>query len=213
MRSFVSVVEPAQDHSLVSLFEAKIALGIPSSDTSMDDALTLMLERVSGQIATACRRLTFARETVIEVYDTLPAGTYALYLSHYPIWSGGITSVTSNESAVASPSGYLLGSNSGTIMRRQTAWMAPVVVEYTGGYNLPLEAPPSLKQACIVALRTEFTQSQTAGGGEIRMISHKEARVVYQDDPSGAAGGASGISVSSDATLNDLLLPFTRLEI
>jgi hypothetical protein len=62
-----------------------------------------------------------------------------------------------------------------------TPWADPVVVHYSGGYNLPTETPLPLKHAVVLLIREErilMTQAKTAG---IRVIRHKEAMVSFFD--------------------------------
>jgi hypothetical protein len=62
-----------------------------------------------------------------------------------------------------------------------SCWNHPVVVHYSGGYDLPTETPLPLKHAVVLLIREErirMMQAQTAG---IRQISHKEARVSFFD--------------------------------
>jgi hypothetical protein len=89
-------------------------------------------------------------------------------------------------------------------------------VTYTGGYELPFESPPALRQAAILAVREAYYAS-IRGDATIRMVGHKESRVIYFDpnaalkaiSGSGSGGGGSAATRSMKA----LLERFTRMEV
>lgn len=203
------VIEPATSYGLISLEDAKLLLGVSAADTSSDEALTLQIEHESATIAAMCNRV-FARERVVETYRLI--GTERIYLNHWPVKQEDIESIVDNGNPVASgfpapTNDYELDSNSG-MLYRAGGWQGPAVVaSYTGGYQLPDEAPLALQQACVLMLRTWFITYKTKGL-QVRSISHKGARVMYFDPNQVARSGTSGSSTQS--ALDKLLVHFTR---
>jgi hypothetical protein len=86
-------------------------------------------------------------------------------------------------------------------------------IEYSGGYNLPDEAPPALKQAATMLMREAYYAGQR-GDASVRMIGHKESRVIYFDPNAAARSAGGGGSAGSPAqrAAHDLLTHFTRYE-
>jgi hypothetical protein len=113
-----------------------------------------------------------------------------LFLSHWPVKAadiqsvsvginGGSTLLTVDDYEIEEASGKLSNIQIGGAM--SSCWNHPVVVHYSGGYNLPTETPLPLKHAVVMLIREErirMMQAQTAG---IRQLSHKEARVAFFD--------------------------------
>ena len=87
---------------------------------------------------------------------------------------------------------YELDAEKGRLTRIAAAWVEPVVVTYTGGYELPMEAPFALQSASLLLTREAYYAS-IRGDASIRSVSHKEARVMYFDPnaKSNAAGGGA----------------------
>src|SRR5262249_44966239 len=90
----------------------------------------------------------------------------------------------------------------------------PIVVTYTGGYDLPDEAPPALKQALELMIREEQAYTGRLSMSGIRSISHKEARVMFYDPFSGSGQKAvsGGMNVALSPAASALLSHYTRLE-
>jgi hypothetical protein len=87
-----------------------------------------------------------------------------------------------------------------------------VRVTYSGGYELPDDAPPPLKQATlllIVQARSAATRESIEG---IRMISHKDSRVMFfdpgQQQAKATTAGGLGSGVKQ---VDDLLMHYVRL--
>ena len=205
MHTTIKVIKPATDLSLITLFEAKNALSL--HDEVSDDLIKFIVARSSDEIARYCNRV-LAQETVTETfYET--NGHNRLFLERYPVKevievNGG----PATDYDLDQLSGKLLGFNGG--------FSDPTVVTYTGGYELPFELPPSLRQAAILAVREAY-YSSIRGDSTIRMIGHKESRVIYFD-PNAALKASSGSSAggggsAATRSMKALLERFTRMEI
>jgi hypothetical protein len=206
---FNATVE-AVTHDLLTLDECKLLLGLALTNTTYDQTLTLQISIFSQTIARMANRI-FGKETGVESWREVYDGR--LFLTHFPVQPADIQSVTAGGS-VLDPSTYTLEIRSGKLAYRGTSdpeaipWPAPVYVTYTGGYNLPTEAPYPLKQACatlIMESRMRMVQAQVAG---IRQVSHREARVTFFD-PNAVLLRLGGKSPSMQA-VEALLHQYTR---
>ena len=205
MHSSIQVVKPAPDIGLVTLYEAKVSLRIPPSDTVNDEALRFMILRASDEVQTLCSRF-FPKESVIETFREIDNPITRLYLSRYPVKPDDIVSIEAD----GMPLPYDVDSESGKLtLSGGEAWAQSVVVEYTGGYAIPLEVPPALKQAVLLFTRDAYYAS-LRGDSTVRQIAHKESRISYFD-PSKMTGtsGSGGSPAQNAATA--LLQRFTRL--
>jgi pyridoxine 5'-phosphate synthase PdxJ len=85
-------------------------------------------------------------------------------------------------------------------------------VTYTGGYELPDEAPPALKQALTLTLREERRHAQIASVAGMRSLAHKESRVNFFDPNAAIAKlGASGSAVPEP--VKNLLMHYIRIQV
>jgi hypothetical protein len=83
-------------------------------------------------------------------------------------------------------------------------------VTYTGGYDLPEEAPEALKTACglmIQAARIQMRLNATSG---IKSISHRESRVMFFDVQQMTGKSGSGPLAAAADTVNALLYKYMR---
>lgn len=220
----IKVLDPADDFALLTIEEAKVLLGIDAADTTGDEQLQMLIDQNSAVIAKMCNR-TLAKEKVRETWRCLGepcdcidgASSRRLFLSHWPIKEEDIESVEAPRGAALTAYDYELEEQSGKITL-YTATAEPIVVTYTGGYDLPTEAPDDLKQAAgllIRQYRTEAAQAATSGSG-VRMLAHKESRVMYfspKDMAGGATTAASGGSSPVNTSVNNLLSRYRRIEI
>lgn len=205
MQSSLTVVTPANNLSLVSLYEAKIALGFANStDAALDEQLEMFIEWSSAEIAALCNR-TFARETVIESFTSLGAHN-RIYLSRYPVI--GITALDEDGDPLTTPDDYTIDKANGLITRVDTAWSTPATFSYTGGYELPNAAPKALRQAALLMTREAYFAA-SRGDASIRQISHKDSRVTYFDPNAKSASSGSDSSPARKA-VGSLLQHFTR---
>jgi hypothetical protein len=204
----VNILDPADVIDFLSIEEAKLLLGLPGGDASQDEALKLQISIASATIAQLCNR-TFARERVSETWRKL--GAARLFLTHFPVEQDDIEAVEAGGGALA-PDAYELEEQSGKLLGLGRL-AEPVRITYTGGFELPDEAPLPLKQATILLLvhaRSQATRESIEG---IRMISHKESRVMFfdpsqQQAKGGPAAGALGSGVKQ---VDDLLMHYVKL--
>lgn len=216
----VNVLTPATEVGLISLADAKILLGIPASDVSNDAQLQMLIDQNSMALALQANRDTFAKERVEERWDCMgpvccPDGTCKVYLTRYPVKLDDIETVESPEGDLIDPSRYRLEQNTGKLILIDGC-AGEILITYTGGYDLPEEAPLPLQQAAglmVRAFRTQASQEATVGSG-VRMISHKDSRIMYFSprDLAGGSTSSGGVSVSAnDAAVKNLISKFTRL--
>lgn len=207
MFSSITVVKHAPDTALVTLYEAKVALKIPTSSTTDDEQLRFMILRASDEVQTLCSRF-FPKEDVIETFREIENPITRLWLSRWPIKEEEVHSVTMDGDEVE----FDIDSESGRLsLFGGSLWAESVVVEYSGGYAIPQEVPPALKQAVLLFTRDAYYSAQR-GDSSIRQVTHKESRVVYFDPNAksqSSGGGASGSPAQRAA--KDLLLRYTRL--
>lgn len=215
----VNVLEPALNVGLISLDDAKILLDIPSGDTSQDEKLQMLIDQSSMTLAAEANRETFAKEKVIERWDCVepvccPDGTCKIYLMRWPVKPADIVRVETPEGTLVDPSGYRLEQHTGKLVLIGGC-SGEIIVEYTGGYMLPDEAPLPLRQALGLRMRQLRSQEaqQATGGSGIRMLAHRESRIMYFSPKDMAGGGSTtgGISVSAaDIAVKNLISKYTR---
>jgi hypothetical protein len=182
-----------------------------TTDTTHDQQLALQISIYSQTIERMCNRI-LAKEAGIECWRE-DGGSGRVFLTHFPVKATDIQSVSAGGS-VLDPSVYTLEERSGKLAYRGVndpqamPWPLPVYVTYTGGYDLPAEAPYPLKQACVVLImeaRLRMVQAQVAG---IRQVSHREARVTFFD-PNAVLLRLGGKSPSMQA-VESLINQYTR---
>jgi hypothetical protein len=212
MQSTIVVTTPASSIDLIVLDELKRALNITA--TASDEMLAELITRVSDEIAAYCGRV-FGYETVVETFTELSTDNKnRLFLARYPIPqnSTGITAITSGAAALTYPNGLLLDSLWGKLTLPSGNYVEQTIVNYSGGYHLPDEAPPALKQAAIMLMREAYYAS-VRGDATVRMIGHKESRIIYFDPNLLARStGGSGHGTPAQRAAADILSSFTRYE-
>ena len=198
----VKVLDPADSYDLASLDEIKTLLGLPAADTSEDELLGMWITYYSDVIATLCNRV-FAKEKVIESWrgDTKPFDTDngRVFLTHYPVVDTDIESITAPDGTTID-AGYELENASGKLQFFDATWSEPIRITYTGGYDLPDEAPPALKQAlALLVQNARIWQSRALTSG-VRSISHRESRVQFFDINQAVAkmGGAGPLALANE---------------
>jgi hypothetical protein len=208
-----TVLVPAESYDLCTLAEVKTMIGLDPTDTSEDALLAMWITQYSDIIATLCNR-TFGYETVNETWrgDTKPYDTdnARVFLTRYPVVASDITSVTGPDGTDLS-SGFELESVSGKLQFFNVSWSEPIRISYSGGYQLPDDAPPALKQALAMLVqiaRVWQSRSLTAG---VRSISHRESRVQFFDifQELGKMGAPGPLGVAT-GMINSLLYKYTR---
>jgi hypothetical protein len=214
----IKVITPATNFDLLTLDEAKLLLGLSPTDASHDQQITMMITIFSQTIAEYCHRV-FARETVTETWREEINGR--LFLSHWPVKETDIQTVSAGtDPTVLDVSQYELEEASGKLSfvtnpggTQSTPWDWPTVVTYTGGFDLPAEAPMPLKQATtllIMEARMRLQQAQVAG---IRSISHKESRIMFFDPNALLAKILSAHTVGLNPAVDALLKRYIRVEV
>ena len=207
------VLTPAASYDLATLAEIKTMIGISATDTSEDALLEVWITQYSDIIATMCNRV-FGYEEVEETWrgDTKPYDTDQgrVFLTRYPVVQSDIQSVTGPDGTDLS-GGYELESASGKLQFFNIPWSEPIRITYTGGYDLPDEAPPALKQAlALLVQNARIWQSRALTSG-VRSISHRESRVQFFDINQAVAkmGGAGPLAMANEM-VSGLLYKYTR---
>jgi len=200
----VKILEPATETDLISLDELKIALGLPTGSGATDPQLEWLIDVGSSTISTLCNRV-FAKEKVQETWRCL--GSRRVYLTHWPVKEADIESVTTNGTDRID---YELEEGSGKLSIF-TDRQEPIIVTYTGGYLCPDEVPDALKQACSLIVSTSKAEQAAAALTGVKMIAHKEARVMFHTPTSGSStGGTSGGNSATTKTVEGLLGHYIR---
>jgi hypothetical protein len=202
MHSVFEILEEATDSAgpdLISLDDLKLALGI-TGDTE-DAVLQAAITFQSRIIAEYCHR-RFGRAEAMETF-TFDRGEFlpmrqALTLSLYPVVD--IFEV-STEGATAA--GYHFDPASGRLWT-DGCWADTLAVTYSGGYNLPEEAPARLQKAIIMSVN----EGRTSGTRDpsIQSVQHGDTRISYFTN---ATSSASPGFLS--APVIDLIRPYRRL--
>ena len=109
----IKILTPATSFDLMTLDEAKLMMGIATTDSSEDQQLSLWIEINSATVARMCNRV-FAREEVREEWRELNGG-HRIFPSHWPIKEEDIESVESPLGTVLDPSAWELEEGSGKI--------------------------------------------------------------------------------------------------
>ena len=147
-----------------------------------------------------CNRI-FAREKLIERWREL--SSRRVYLTHWPVKQSDIESVTTN--GVDRLNDWELDEREGKLSIF-TNRAEPISITYTGGYDLPDEAPLPLQQAVSLLVSTSKSEQAAAALTGVRMISHKESRVMFHSPTSGgSSGGSTTASSGGKDTVKDLL--------
>jgi hypothetical protein len=198
----VKIITPATSFALMTLDELKKALGAPTGTPATDEQWTWLIEANSATISELCNRV-FAKEEVEESWRDLV--NRRVFLTHYPVKEADIQSVTTNGTDRLD---WELEEASGKLSIF-TDRQEPIVVRYTGGFDLPDEAPMPLKQAAVLMSanwKAQLAMVQVTG---VRMIAHKEARVMFHTPTTGGGGGASS-SGGVPPAVESILSQYTR---
>jgi hypothetical protein len=204
----LKILDPADTTSgFLSVDEAKLLLGIAPTDTSHDALLDMQILMTSATIMRLCNRM-FARERLIETWRDFEQPR--VFLTHYPVLEDDIETVSAGGRELTDGS-WELEEGSGKIYAA-SGFAAPLSVTYSGGYVLPDDAPPPLKQAClrlISQMRIQATRESTAG---VRMIGHKDSRVIFFDPTQVKTSTTAGANLGSGLTdVDALLMRYVRL--
>ncbi len=204
-KSIFSVLGPTDPvYDLTTVGAVNAALGLESNTS--DDAITAeQITHASRMIAALCDR-NFALMDVSENFRVQwGEPVHALYLRQYPVEQ--VVSITQDGSEADSTM-YELDDEAGLLWMKCGRWCGPVIAEYSGGYNLPDEAPALLAQACIEMVGGQRLLSATAAvDPNLREVQHGDTRVVYQLV---GMGGSTTSSGSIPKSVSDLIYRYVR---
>jgi hypothetical protein len=203
---WVKVLQAADSYALLTLDELKAILNVPLTDTSEDAQLQMLIDQYSDVIATMCNRV-FAYESVEETWRC--SDSPRLFLTRYPVADADLVSVESPRGSILDPAGYEIENSSGKL-RIDGAWSEPVTVTYSGGYQLPDDAPQALKAATGMLIQAARGQARMTGG--LRSVMHGDTRVQYFDPVQmfGKAGLAAPLQTATD-TIDSMLYKYMRI--
>jgi len=205
----IKVLTPATSFALMTVEEAKLLLGVAPADVSSDAQLQQLIDWYSAYVSQVANRV-FAKEKVRETWRDLQGRR--LFLSHWPVKESDIEKVEV-AGALVPATDYELEEDSGKLSLFG-ARTEPIVVTYTGGFNLPDESPDDLKAAASILVRKGRTEAQAEATAGIRSISHKDSRVMFFDNAN-QSGGAASVSGGTESirAVHALLYHYSRLEV
>jgi len=202
------VVTPAASLALVTLDQAKAALGIPIEDTSQDTALAAQIDSVSAAINAYCNRIFAVQEYTDQIRNVCGYWGEPLVTRQFPIVEAdGVPLVTVSEGGLALDPAYLeLHPETGSLYRLDSgstavgAWTAPLIlVEYTAGFD---PVPPDVASAALEWLGARWGNTGRDPGLRSETIPDLITQV-YSD---GGSNSASAGSIPGGA--RDLLTPY-----
>src|SRR5262245_35640318 len=204
MHSVLELLDESTDSAgpdLISLDDLKLALGI--ADDTEDAALQAQITMQSRLIAEYCKR-RFGRAEVLETFtfdrpDETMLPRQALVLTLYPV-----ADIFEVSTAGATAGDYDFDPASGRVWTAAGNWANTVAITYSGGYDLPEEAPARLQQAVIQAVNDGRTTGSRDAG--IREVQHGDTRVSYFT-PTLSTASSGYLS----AVVTDLIAPYRRL--
>ena len=176
-----------------------------SSRTSTTDAQWKWLIDVNSAAIVGLLNRTLAYEEVQETWRGVQNGQ-RVYLSHFPVKADEIESVTTKGGDCLD---YELEEASGKL-QIFTDYSEDVVVTYWGGYHLPDDAPMELKQCIVLMAATWKAQLAMVQVTGVRMISHKESRVMFHSPVTTGSTQSAGPSAGVPPSVEAILQGFTR---
>lgn len=197
----VSQTDPiVYDLATVEDVEAELKI---TSNTANDTEVAEQIAAASKALASICDRV-FAKQTVTETFHIhIGDCVLALPLSRWPV--SELISIKQNDADVAANQ-YDLNPNDGLIYKPHWRssfrghWWGKIEVEYTGGYDLPEEAPSALSMACKTLIKDRRFASRDPN---IQDVWVGDNRVRYfQNTREGLPPGIA-----------DLISPFKRLAV
>jgi hypothetical protein len=184
------VIVPAASAGLISLDDAKSALGIPSTDTSKDAAVQANVDAISAAIVNYCDR-EFVVQTYRDTFRQL-VGAFGepLRSRQWPIpATGGAPTLytVTVDGVVIDPAAYDLDLSNGRAFLLESGWAGTaVLLDYVAGYDpIPPDVVAATGQWLIEVWSQRGRDPSTRSETVPDVIS-----VVYRDDPSGAAGSS-----------------------
>lgn len=191
---------PASDRTLISLEEAKVALGI--TGTGEDASLGILIESISDAIAQDCRVAmagnvppTLRAETLVETLRV--EGRQSAILTSRRFIDPEAVSIVEAGSDLADGE-FEVDASAGMITRlisdRAACWACgKIVVTYTAGFDV---VPTDLKRAVVLALR-----EQRAGDTHDPLLKREDVDGLGEQEfwiggLAKAGGGAFSVQVS-----------------
>jgi len=143
----LTIVTAASDNDLVDLDRVKLELGIAESETGEDDKLAAMITEASAMVAAYCNRTTFGVEELRQTERLSSAREYLVLARDLAVEIDAVEV----DGATLAPEDYELD---GPLLYRlqddaRTCWGGKVVVSYTAGFDIPLDAPTALSRAAL----------------------------------------------------------------
>lgn len=188
-KQILNVITEPTSIDLLTLEELKHLTNVAVSDTTKDATLALVNTTMSAAVARVVNRV-FGYSEVSETFFEIEAGTPYVFFSQWPVKLADIQTLTMNgedilPSVKLKPNGasWYLEEKTGTLYG---GFYGVVDSVYSGGYHLPDEAPPDLKAVAGAVSRESYFNSQRGmllTG--VRMIAHKQARVMYHSPTAG----------------------------
>jgi hypothetical protein len=204
------VIAPASSLALVSLDQAKVALGIDPADTSKDALIQQYIDQVSLAIDNYCDR-TFVRQTYRDqnryVCNWLAPGK-PLMTRQWPIPldDGGAPVLTvSEDSALVDPVQWEVEIETGSLYRLDTSaavnsWTGNlIVIDYDAGYD---EIPPDVQGAALEYLMVRWSSA----GRDPALRSETIPDVISQTYTDTTIAGATAVP----SGVRDWLTPYRR---
>jgi hypothetical protein len=210
--SVTKVVTDASSYSFLSLTEARGIMG--GLVTSASDAqLQAWIDASSDYIAIRCNRV-FGYEKVIDTFRDVNADSGPrMWLNRWPAAVADITAIQVNGSDItATTDQWELAEREegfGKLSIFQSL-AEPITVSYSGGYKLPTEAPPALKNACVLLVRNAQIQMTAIASTGIRQLSHGNSRVTFFDPAAFAKAQLAG--AGTQQAIEALLVHYRRIE-
>lgn len=166
------VITPAESLALVTLDQAKAALGLDPSDTSQDALLTQQISSVSLAISNWCDRIFAVQGYQDQIRNAYGCLGEPLVTRQYPILADPDTGLPLVEivedGVIRDPTALEVYLETGSIYRLDgtalvpAAWgSAQLIVDYTAGYD---PVPPDVQGACLEWLTVRWSAvGQTPG--------------------------------------------------
>jgi hypothetical protein len=199
------VVVPADSLALVTLDQAKAALGIDAADTSQDAALTQHIAAVSTAIHNWCGRI-FVKQTYRDqlrfVCNWLQPGE-PLVTRQWPVPADAL--VVTEDGTVLDEATWEINEDSGEIYRLEGTAVAPwigstIILDYDGGYD---EIPDDVQSAAIEWITARWS----AQGRDPLLRSEAIPDVITQV---WSADAVSTTTSSMPSLARDWLTPYQR---
>jgi hypothetical protein len=202
-----NVVEPPETNDLMTVDQLRVLLNMSEgSSTAPNEQIQAVITDTSAAMAKRVNRV-FGYQKVHETFYEVE-GVKRLYFSKsWPVKFEDIELLTHNGVDMLPDLELVLEESTGTLYLPWGLWTGTVDCVYWGGYKLPDEAPEDLQRAAS-AVMTEsyytFQRGMLATG--VRMLSHKGARIQFQQPTMGGTtpGAGAGGTPAWQAAMNTL---------